>query len=321
MTRIALVHDGVNGRAPGEEMLELLAELFPRAELRALYYIPGRVRPHITTLRRKVSGLSRLRAFERRLRWFAPVLPLAMRRLPLEDVDLAIATGSRLSLHVGPLAKAGTTSGFAKLALLSDAGPFPEKEVSGWAILGPAQLGTFVPPLFGPGGVEIVFGAPRPGRNWVCIARSQASVEVLTQALEQRGEYAWVLGRGKSNSRLEFLGEISDSAFSDVLSKSRGLIQVEPDRWGYQALWAWSAGLPALLWKESTPFDASMGQAPLGGLWDPSDSQTLVALMERSKEFDQTAVQARKDFAQGFSRDRFKAAVLKAVEEALPHHD
>ena len=70
MIRVALVHDWLTGMRGGEYVLEAIAELFPKAELFTLIYIPGKIAPDLTVLKRHTSWLQNVRGIENRYRHF-----------------------------------------------------------------------------------------------------------------------------------------------------------------------------------------------------------------------------------------------------------
>jgi glycosyltransferase involved in cell wall biosynthesis len=90
--RVAIVHDWLTGMRGGEYMLEAIAELFPRAELFTLLYVPGKISPVLTTLKRHVSPLQRVPAAEKRYRSFLPVMPWLIERFDLSAFDLVISS-------------------------------------------------------------------------------------------------------------------------------------------------------------------------------------------------------------------------------------
>ncbi|MEK6705572.1 MAG: glycosyltransferase [Bdellovibrionota bacterium] len=90
--RIAIVHDWLTGMRGGEHVLEAMAELFPRAELFTLIYVPGRISPVLTALKRHTSILQRVPAIEKRYRSFLPVMPFCIERFDLKGFDLVISS-------------------------------------------------------------------------------------------------------------------------------------------------------------------------------------------------------------------------------------
>ncbi len=92
LPRVALVHDWLTGMRGGEYVLEAIAELVPKAELFTLLYIPGKISPVLTTLKRHVSRLSRVPQAEKRYRHFLPFMPRLIERFDLSGFDLIISS-------------------------------------------------------------------------------------------------------------------------------------------------------------------------------------------------------------------------------------
>ena len=92
MIRVALVHDWLTGMRGGEAVLEAIAELFYRADLFTLIYVPGSVSPPLTTLKRHTSWLQKIPGAESRYRYFLPLMPKAIESFDLTGFDLVIST-------------------------------------------------------------------------------------------------------------------------------------------------------------------------------------------------------------------------------------
>jgi glycosyltransferase involved in cell wall biosynthesis len=90
--RVALVHDWLTGMRGGEYVLEAIAELFPRADLFTLLYVPSTVSPTLTTLKRHTSWLKRVPAIEKRYRGFLPLMPSIIESFDLTEFDLIISS-------------------------------------------------------------------------------------------------------------------------------------------------------------------------------------------------------------------------------------
>jgi glycosyltransferase involved in cell wall biosynthesis len=93
----------------GEAVLEAIAEIFPRAELFTLLYVPGKIAPNLTVLKHHTSWLQKVPGAERRYRYFLPWMPKMIESFDLSGFDLivssshCVAKGIRkptLSVHV-----------------------------------------------------------------------------------------------------------------------------------------------------------------------------------------------------------------------------
>jgi glycosyltransferase involved in cell wall biosynthesis len=90
--RVALVHDWLTGMRGGEYVLDAIAEIFPRAELFTLLYVPGKIAPTLTTLKRHVSWLAKVPQAEKRYRHFLPLMPGMIERFDLSEFDLVVSS-------------------------------------------------------------------------------------------------------------------------------------------------------------------------------------------------------------------------------------
>ncbi|MCM2279632.1 MAG: glycosyltransferase [Oligoflexia bacterium] len=90
--KVALVHDWLTGMRGGEYVLEAIAELFPRADLFTLLYVPGKISPVLTTLKRHTSPLQKVPSIEQRYRHLLPLMPWAIERFDLSGYDLIVSS-------------------------------------------------------------------------------------------------------------------------------------------------------------------------------------------------------------------------------------
>lgn len=90
--RVALVHDWLNGMRGGEKILEVLAEIFPDADIFTLLYEPDKISPIINRLRVHTSFVQDLPLARRYYRYYLPIFPYAIERFNLNGYDLVIST-------------------------------------------------------------------------------------------------------------------------------------------------------------------------------------------------------------------------------------
>ncbi len=90
--RVALVHDWLTGMRGGEKVLEVLCELFPRAELFTLVHARKSVSPAIERMRIHRSFVSRLPLARRAYRHFLPLFPTAVEQFDLDRFDFVLST-------------------------------------------------------------------------------------------------------------------------------------------------------------------------------------------------------------------------------------
>ncbi len=104
--RVALVHDWLTGMRGGEKCLEILCELFPRADLFTLIHVPGSVTPVIEARRITTSFVQRLPAAARGYRRYLPLFPAAIERFDLRAYDLVVSSSHCVAKGVRPRAGA-----------------------------------------------------------------------------------------------------------------------------------------------------------------------------------------------------------------------
>ena len=90
--RVALVHDWLTGMRGGEKCLEVMAELYPRADLFTLLHVPGSVSPTIERLRITTSFVQRLPRARTHYRWALPLFPRAVEAFDLSSYDLVLSS-------------------------------------------------------------------------------------------------------------------------------------------------------------------------------------------------------------------------------------
>jgi glycosyltransferase involved in cell wall biosynthesis len=90
--RVALVHDWLTGMRGGEKCLEVLAEMFPAADLFTLLHVPGSVAPVIEDRRVFTSFLQGKPGVRRWYRWALPFFPQAIEAFDFGAYDLVISS-------------------------------------------------------------------------------------------------------------------------------------------------------------------------------------------------------------------------------------
>jgi len=101
--RIALVHDWLTGMRGGEKCLEVLCRRFPDARLFTLLHAAESTSPVIERMQITTSFLQRLPGATRHYRYLLPLMPAAVRRLPIPgDVDLVVSLSHAVAKSVNP---------------------------------------------------------------------------------------------------------------------------------------------------------------------------------------------------------------------------
>jgi len=90
--RVALVHDWLTGMRGGEKVLEVLANLFPAADIFTLVHLRGQVSPAIEKHKIITSPLQKIPGIDRYYRHLLPVMPWAIEQLDFSGYDLLIST-------------------------------------------------------------------------------------------------------------------------------------------------------------------------------------------------------------------------------------
>ena len=90
--KVALVHDWLTGQRGGEKVLEVLAEIFPKAPIYTLFHIKGSQHPDIEKRVIRTSFLQRFPFLEKKYRSYLPLFPLAIEMFDLQEYDLVVST-------------------------------------------------------------------------------------------------------------------------------------------------------------------------------------------------------------------------------------
>jgi len=92
--RVALVHYWYVRRRGGERVLEVLADMFPQADIFTIVYDPAALADSIKSHKITGSFLQKLPQSKRYYRALLPFFPLALEQLRLDDYDLVISQES-----------------------------------------------------------------------------------------------------------------------------------------------------------------------------------------------------------------------------------
>ncbi len=90
--RVALVHDWLTGMRGGERVLEVMLDLWPRAEIFTLIHVPGSVSPKISERPLHTSFVDRLPFAHRGKPVWLPLYPMAIEGFDLTGFDLVVST-------------------------------------------------------------------------------------------------------------------------------------------------------------------------------------------------------------------------------------
>ena len=90
--KVALVHDWLTGQRGGEKVLEVLAEIFPKAPIYTLFHVKGSQSPEIEKRVIRTSFLQGAPFLKTRYRNYLPLFPLAVEMFDLQGYDLVVST-------------------------------------------------------------------------------------------------------------------------------------------------------------------------------------------------------------------------------------
>ena len=92
--KVALVHDWLNQKGGAENVLEVMAGLFPKAPIYTSIYDPDRMPPEYRSWDIRTSFMRRLPGVVKHHQTYMPLYPLAFRSFDLSDYDLVISNKS-----------------------------------------------------------------------------------------------------------------------------------------------------------------------------------------------------------------------------------
>ena len=90
--KVAIVHDWCTGMRGGEKVLEVICELWPKADLYTLLYMPGKLSPIIEKRKIFTSFIQKLPKAATWYRNYLPLFPKAIEKFDLSNYDLVIST-------------------------------------------------------------------------------------------------------------------------------------------------------------------------------------------------------------------------------------
>ena len=100
--KVALVHDWLTGQRGGEKVLEVLAEIFPKAPIYTLFHFKGSQREDIERRVIRTSFLQDMPFLRKKYRSYLPFFPLAVEMFDLQAYDLVVSTSHCVAKGVIP---------------------------------------------------------------------------------------------------------------------------------------------------------------------------------------------------------------------------
>jgi glycosyltransferase involved in cell wall biosynthesis len=90
--KVALIHDWLTGQRGGEKVLEVFAEIFPKAPIYTLFHFPGTQTEKIERRTIHTSFLQRMPFLKRKYRSYLPLYPLSVELFDLQGYDVIISS-------------------------------------------------------------------------------------------------------------------------------------------------------------------------------------------------------------------------------------
>ena len=90
--KVALVHDWLTGQRGGEKVLEVFAEIFPKAPIFTLFHFQGSQVADVEARRIITSFIQRLPLLKKRYRFYLPFFPLAVELFDFQEYDMIISS-------------------------------------------------------------------------------------------------------------------------------------------------------------------------------------------------------------------------------------
>ena len=100
--RVALVHDWLTGMRGGEQVLEILASMFPEAPIYTLFHFPGSVSKAIESHPIHTSFLQQAPKVREHYRRYLPFFPAAIEEFDLTGYDLIVSSSHCVAKGVIP---------------------------------------------------------------------------------------------------------------------------------------------------------------------------------------------------------------------------
>ncbi len=101
-SKVAIIHDWLNGMRGGEKVLEEILELFPGADIYTLFLEAGNISQRIRKHKITASSLNKYSFIRKRYKHFLPLFPATVESFDLKDYDLVISTSHCVAKGIIP---------------------------------------------------------------------------------------------------------------------------------------------------------------------------------------------------------------------------
>jgi hypothetical protein len=90
--KVALVHDWLTGQRGGEKVLEVFAEIFPKAPIFTLFHFQGSQIADLEKRQIVTSFIQGLPFLKKRYRFYLPLFPLAVEQFDFQEYDMILSS-------------------------------------------------------------------------------------------------------------------------------------------------------------------------------------------------------------------------------------
>ncbi len=90
--RVSLVHDWLNGMRGGEQVLQAIASIFPRAAIYTLFCDPEKISANLKKHEIRTSFIQNLPKRKKHYRYYLPLFPRAVEKFKFADTDVLISS-------------------------------------------------------------------------------------------------------------------------------------------------------------------------------------------------------------------------------------
>jgi glycosyltransferase involved in cell wall biosynthesis len=174
-------------------------------------------------------------------------------------------------------------------------------------------------------------GTPEPYFLVVSALVPYKRIDLVLDSFQHRSEELFVAGdgplleryRSRASRNVRLLGFVDDSKLPELVARCRALIFPSQDEFGIAAVEAQAAGRPVIALGRGgateTVVPPDSGRKPTGVWFTEQTPQALARAVDQFQQVEPTFdPQAIRSHALGFSRERFRAELLRIVERLRP---
>jgi glycosyltransferase involved in cell wall biosynthesis len=353
MQSVALVHDYLNQYGGAERVVADMLRIWPQAPLYTTLYRPESTWPEFRDADVRTTFLDRA-PLDQRFKLLAPLIPAALRSMPVLEQDLVISSSSgwahgvrtaEHSLHVVycyaparwiyrhdsyhrlPVARTITAPGRSILrrwdfraarradAYISIAQNVRDRVRQAYGI----QSRVVHPP------VDVArFRPSAPGERYLIVSRllSYKRVDIVVEAATRAGLPLDVVGTGPDLQRLQslagpsvrFLGRIEDDEVTSLYENCRAFFFPGVEDFGITPVEANAAGKPVIAFADGGALE-TLVEDRTAVFFREQTADAVVDAVRRLEHIDFDPARAAANAAR-FSPDAFRESLIEAIEHA-----